>query len=516
MVRKTVALLGAVVIAALALRFVGLGWGRPFVYHPDEWLIANPAMDMVRTGSWIPHSFTYPSGLIYVERLIVAILHQLDSSLPLTTGSVVLPEQFPYFYAGRAFVAVTGALTAVPTYLAARSTSNAFGGLVAALAVAVAPVAVTNSHYLTTDVPTAALVAVTLWLSLRGVEGGGPWLVAAGFVAGLAASTKYNGGLVVIVPLVVLLSSHAPGQLLRRSTLGAAGLIVLASMAGFVLVTPAALFDASQVWTTGILFQFQTYSGGLPGYEGSDNSIYFLRVLWGGNGFGAGFCILAALGLLLAIAKRRPADLAILAFTLAYYALISLPPVRFDRNLLPLLPFLAVLAGRTVGSIVDFVASHPRRMTATFRQISSVAVGFAVMATAAAPSVSTSIAYDQLFRTRDTRTIALEWIERNVARGTAIARDEYTPQIPDSEYKVAYIGRLASQPLNWYRSNGFAYLVTSSVMVDRFKGHQPEDAFYRSLLAEPIVLDLRPNPGQQGPRVFVIRLRPDPAGAAAP
>jgi hypothetical protein len=58
--------------------------------------------------------------------------------------------------------------------------------------------------------------------------------------------------------------------------------------------------------------------------------------------------------------------------------------------------------------------------------------------------------------------------------------------------------------------------VTSSVMVDRFKGHQPEDAFYRSLLAEPIVLDLRPNPGQQGPRVFVIRLRPDPAGAAAP
>jgi 4-amino-4-deoxy-L-arabinose transferase-like glycosyltransferase len=513
---RTVPLLVAVVIVALALRFVGLGWGRPFVYHPDEWLIANPAMDMVRTGSWNPHSFTYPSGLIYVERLIVVILHQLDSSVPLTTGNVTLPEQFPYFYAGRAFVAVTGALMVLPTYLAARSISNAVGGIAAAVAIAVAPVGVTNAHYLTTDVPTAALAAVTLWLSLRGLAGGRRWLIAAGFVAGLAASTKYNGGLVVIVPLVVLLSSCPPRHFLRRSTLATAGLIVLASMAGFVLLTPAVLFDPSQVWTRGLLFQVQTYSGGLPGYEGSDNSIYFLRVLWGGNGLGAGFCVLAVMGLLIAIAKHRPADLAILAFTLAYYVLISLPPVRFDRNLLPLLPFLAVLAGRTIGSLVDFLASHPPQMTTNFRRISSVAVGLAVIALAATPSVSTSIAYDQQFRTRDTRTIALEWIERNIPRGTAIARDGYTPQIPDSEYQVAYIGRLATQPLNWYRYNGFEYLVTSSVMVNRFMGHEPEDAFYRSLLAEPIVLDLRPKAGQQGPRVFVVRLGAGSAGAVAP
>jgi 4-amino-4-deoxy-L-arabinose transferase-like glycosyltransferase len=513
---RMVALLVAVVIVALALRFVGLGWGRPFVYHPDEWLIANPALDMVRTGSWNPHSFTYPSGLVYVERLIVAIMHQLDSSVPLTTGNVTLPEQFPYLYAGRAFVAVTGAAMALPTYLAGRCISNDVGGLAAAVATAVAPVGVTNAHYLTTDVPTATLAAVTLWLSLRGLAGGRRWLIAAGFVAGLAASTKYNGGLVVIVPLVVLLSSSPPRERLRKATLSTAGLIILASIAGFVLLTPAVLIDPSQVWTRGILFQLQTYSGGLPGYQGSDNSIYFLRVSWGGNGLGAGFCVLAGVGLLIAIAKHRPADVAILAFTLAYYVLISLPPVRFDRNLLPLLPFLAVLAGRTVGSLVDFLESHPRRISTNFRRISSMAVGLAVMVVAATPSISTSITYDKLFRTRDTRTIALEWIERNIPRGTAIARDGYTPQVPNSEFQVAYIGRLATQPLNWYRSNGFEYLVTSSVMVNRYKGHEPEETFYRSLLAEPIVLDLKPKLGQQGPRVFVVSLRADPAGADAP
>lgn len=366
----TLALLVAIVIVALSLRFVGLGWGRPFVYHPDEWVVANPAMDMVRTGSWNPDLFLYPSGLIYVERFIIAVLHQIDPTVSLATtapggyaglpwrgGSTALPEQFPYFYVGRAFVAMVGALMALPTYFAARSVSNAVGGIAAAVAIAVAPFAVTNSHYLTTDVPTAAMVVLTLCLSLRGLTGGRRWLLAAGFAAGLAASTKYNGGLVVIVPLAVLLTSCPPRQLLRRPTLTTAGLIVLASVAGFVLLTPAVVFDASHVWTGGILLQFQVYSGGLLGAEGTDNAIYFLRVLWGGNGLGPGLSILAAFGLLISVVQHRRADVAVLSFVLAYYVLLSLPPVRFDQDLLPLMPFLAVLAGRTVGWLVDFLTA---------------------------------------------------------------------------------------------------------------------------------------------------------------
>jgi hypothetical protein len=526
---RTLALLVAIVIVALALRFVSLGWGRPFVYHPDEWVVAKPAMDMVRTGSWNPHLFMYPSGLIYVERFIIAVLHHLDPTVSLATattsgyaglpwrgGSDALPEQFPYFYVGRGFVAMVGALMALPTYVAARSVSNAVGGIAAAVAIAVAPLAVTNSHFLTTDVPTAALVVLTLWLSLRGLTGGRRWLLAAGFAAGLAASTKYNGGLVVIVPLVVLLTSCPPRQLLRRPTLTTAGLIVLASMAGFVLLTPAVVFDASHVWRGGILFQFLQYSGGHPGAEGTDNAIYFLRVLWGGNGLGLGLSILAALGLVISVVQHRRADLAVLSFVLAYYVLISLPPVRFDRNLLPLMPFLAVLAGRAVGWLVDFLTAHLRQITIHLRQIHSVAVGLAIVAVAATPSFSVAAANDQLLGAPDTRTIALDWIEQNIRRGATIAREEYTPQIPNSAYKVGFEWFLAKRPLEWYRSAGFEYVVTSGAQFDRYKGHEPEDAFYRSLLAEPIVLDIRPKPGQQGPRVVVVRLRAAPAGAGAP
>ena len=524
----TLALLIAIVIVALVLHFVGLGWGRPFVYHPDEGVVARPAMDMVRTGSWNPNLFVYPSGLIYVERFIIAFLHQIDptvslatdttggyAGLPLRGGSNALPEQFPYFYAGRAFVAVVGALMALPTYLAARSVSNAVGGIAAAVAIAVAPLAVTNSHYLTTDVPTAALAVLTLWLSLRGLTGGRRWLLAAGFAAGLAASTKYNGGLVVIVPLTVLLTSCPPRQLLRRPTLTTAGLIVLASVAGFVLLTPAVVFDASHVWTGGILFQFQQYSGGHPGAEGSDNAIYFLRVLWGG--LGPGLSILAALGLLISVVQHRRGDLAVLSFVIAYYVLISLPPVRFDRNLLPLMPFLAVLAGRAVGWLVDFLPAHLRQITIHLGQIPSIAVGLAVIAAAATPSFSVAVASDRLLREPDTRTIALAWIEANIPQGATIAREEFTPQIPNSAYRVGFVGYLlANKPLEWYRSAGFEYVVMSSYQFGRYWRGEPQVAFYRSLLAEPIVLDLRPQPGQPGPRVVVVRLRAAPAGAGAP
>jgi hypothetical protein len=529
----TLALLVAIVSVAIALRFVGLDWGRPFVYHPDEGVVVNPAMNMVRTGSWNPHSFTYPSGLIYVERFIISGLHLLNPSVSLSTdttggyaglpwrsGANALLEQFPYFYAGRAFVAMVGALMALPTYLAARAVSNTVGGIAAAVAIAVAPLAVANSQYLTTDVPTAALAVLALWLSLRGLTGGRRWLLAAGFAAGLAASTKYNGGLVVIVPLVVLLTSGPPRQLLRRPILTTAGLIVLASVAGFVLLTPAVVFDASHVWTGGILYQAQAYSAH-PGNEGTDNAIYYLRVLWGGGGFGPGLgpalSILAVLGLLISVVRHRRADLAVLSFVIAYYVLISLPPVRFQRNLLPLMPFLAVLAGRAVGWLVDFLTAHPQQLRVHLQQIPSIAVGLAVIAVAATPSFSLAVANDQILLRTDTRTIALDWIEANIPHGAIIVREEFTPQIPNSEYRVGDAGYgLANKPLEWYRSAGFEYVVTSSGQFDRFKGIEPQDAFYRSLLAEPIVLDLRPEPGQPGPEVVVVRLRAAPKGAGAP
>ena len=481
--------LAAVAILAVALRFIGLDWGRPFVYHPDEWVIANPAIDMVRTGSWDPRLYLYPSGLVYVERLIVAAISLLQPSVSLATnplggyadlpwrgGSNALLDQFVLFYAGRAFVATLGALTVLPTYLAARSMSNVVGGLAAALVIAVAPLAVLNSHYLTTDVPSAAFAALTLCLALRSERSGGRWLLAAGFAAGLAASTKYNGGLVVIVPLVMLLASSPPRQWLRRTVVTRAAGIALASIAGFILLTPAVVYDFARVWTGGIIYQLQAYSAGLPGAQGSDNGIYFLRVLWSDSGLGPGLSVLAVAGLLIAMIQHRRGDVAVLTFVAAYFVLVSVPTVRFSRNLLPLLPFLAVLSGRAVGWLYDALPAPPRCIPVAMKRRAAAAATVALLVAVAMPSLSSAISSDRVLQRPDTRTIALQWIEANVPLGATIVREEFTPQVPNPEYRVGFVWLLANKPLDWYREAGFEYAITSSVQFDRYRGHPPQDS----------------------------------------
>ena len=64
------AAVGLILIAAFALRVVGLRWGLPdahhyFSYHPDEAPILYPAMGMIR-GDWNPHFFNYGTLYLYI------------------------------------------------------------------------------------------------------------------------------------------------------------------------------------------------------------------------------------------------------------------------------------------------------------------------------------------------------------------------------------------------------------------------------------------------------------------
>ena len=510
--------LAAILAIAAALRLIALAWGSPYVYHPDEWVLASPALDMLRNHDWNPRLFMYPSGMIYVERFLISTYRHFDPSASLmahSTGGAAglgwrgpadaLPAQFAYFYLGRLFVAILGTLTAIPVFFSARSASNTIGGLAAAVAIAVAPLAVLDSHYLTTDVPVAAACALVLWFSLKGLRGHRRWLIAAGFAAGVAASIKYNGGLVVIVPVVALAASVPIREWLRPATLRTGVLIALASIVGFVLLTPAVLFDTGSVWTGGIIFQLQQYHGH-PGAEGTDNAIYWLGRLWSVDGLGIGLAVLSTLGLAIAVIAHRKTDVVVLSFVVAYYVLVSLPPVRFDRNLLPLLPYLAVLVGRAVAWLAGLVPRAFRRRPPRFQKAATLAAVVAIVVVVGAPSLARSASSDALLNSPDTRTIALTWIEQNVPTGARIAREEFTPQLPPDRYKIGFVWLLADKSLDWYRSKKFDYLIVSSFQYGRYLGHEPQSSFYDSVMALPVVLDLSPQAGEQGPRIVMVRL----------
>jgi hypothetical protein len=99
----------------------------------------------------------------------------------------------------------------------------------------------------------------------------------------------------------------------------------------------------------------------------------------------------------------------------------------------------------------------------------------------------------------DTRTLAKQWIEANLPAGTKIAADWpiHTPFLSTANsisttqsakvYDVDYVGGtgLSDHTLDWYRQQGFQYLIASSFIDNIPLVFPQQDAdrklFYRSL-----------------------------------
>lgn len=502
-----IAALGGLVAVALALRLVGIDHGRPYVYHPDEWVVAKPAIQMVQHNGWNPHLFLYPSALMYAEKALVAIIHATTGAplvSPIAYGFDTLayrgyyeaiPEQFDFYLAGRILVAILGSITVVVVYAAGRAAGGRAAGIAAALVVALVPLAVSHSHYLTTDVPSAMVVAIVLLLTIRGHEGGRT-LLLAGLVAGFAASTKYNAGAVVLAPLIVALALPEP---LRARIRLAAG-ITAASMVGFLALTPATLLEPWSI-VDALRTQVVAYTSG-PGVSGDNGAEFWIRYLWL-EGLGPAFALATLFGIVAAATRRTRTMAGILGFTTVYFAIVAVAALRFERNLLPLIPAFAILVGIGVADLGRLV--HVRRLG--HAAIAVVAVG--LVAIGCAQSLRIDIGRDQAFLRTDTRTVALEWINANVPPGSRIARENYTPQPAPDRYEVGCIVWLSEHPLDWYRTQEVDFVVASEYIFG-YLTDGAEGQFYRELFAEPIALDLGPDASSTGPRIVIVDLRATP------
>jgi hypothetical protein len=542
------ALAGLVVIAlaALAIRATGMATDRPYVYYPDEWTIAKPAMRMAASGDLNPHLYLYPLFLTYVETGIAAVFHFLTgvsltippltskiAGLPSGSQADFPPSTFPYVLWGRRFVAFLAALTCVLVALAARSAARSkaasepekaaqpaaptvavawLGGLVGAGFVAVAVLSVDFSRILTTDVPSAFFCGAVMAASVAAMSSSGrrrgSLFVLAGLSVGLATSTKYNAVVVAVVPaLAYLAGAGSPSKLPRfvvselRKPLPY--LVVLASVVGFVIATPLILFDAADV-LAGVGDQISVYNVvGHIGAEGNDVAFY-VDYLWD-TGFGPVLCLLSAGGLVWALIRHRSTDLVLAAFPIVYFILISLPVVRFERNLLPLVPFVALLAGRFVAEGLDLVR---RRLADRSPALAAGVVVAALVALSAQP-VAMAIADAQAATLPDTRTVSLDWVSANLPDDAAVIREAYTPQLPRSRYRVGYTLSLSDHSLDWYRSRGFQYAIASDAEYFRFLGaaQSPEAGFYRELFNMPVVYRASPGEGSRGPTVTIFDLK---------
>ncbi|MBI4517892.1 MAG: glycosyltransferase family 39 protein [Deltaproteobacteria bacterium] len=458
----------------MALRLWHIGFGLPEWYHPDEPIKAQKAL-AIAAGDLNPHYFWHPSFMLYATAAAVRAGQSF--------GWAATPAQA--VLAGRVLNAVLGALTVPLTCLLARAAGGWAMAFAAAALLAVAPLAVFCSHYLKEDTPLTFWVVAAALAALRlARRGRNRDYLIAGALCGAAIASKYTGLLALVLPLVAHRQQPHPPARARWRLAAAAAL-------AFVALTPFALAD---LWHFG---RGVSHEAGNVVTGMATSAILPLPWLWTFHlrfsllpGFGIVATALALLGFVALLRQASPAARLLTAFVgLGYLVFESSPykpPPNFDRYVLPLLPFLAVLA--LVGVRV-------------LRRRSAVLAGIALALALAEPagrSVQLLAAIEP-----DTRERARAWLAKQLPADARVAVEgqlltdlgeaviAYAPRL--SNARVSYTFSLASLA---DRLGEFDCVVASSFIYDRFvrygAGEPAARQFYRELFTHTPAAEFAP------------------------
>ena len=466
--------LGLILLLALALRLWGLAFGLPYVIQPDEPSVEMRALHMWYAGDPNAHYYVYPSLYYDLQALLAFAVAHVAGLLQPDVLRHPLMHLSLFYLAGRAFSALLGTLTVFVVYLAGRMLSQRVG-LIAALFLAVAAQHVQQSHYITVDAPTALFTALAALFALCALQRGGNVrdVVLGGVAAGMAAGTKYNAAVALALPIAAALLS-APSWTRR---LGAGLAATMACAAVFVLTTPFAVLDPPP-FLRSLHVVAQHYAQGHPGAEGNDNALWYLQYL-ARDGLLVPLTILVVAGLAVVVVRYRRAGLVLLAFALPYYAVLCSTFVRFDRNLLPLLPFLALFAAAVADAVIQPLAAALRNRSAAY---------VLVLGVAAVPSAYVAMRSDYAITHPFSEQVAVAWANAHLPRGARLATENWEGgsfELSPRHFRITHLSTLAGHPYSWFLARGLRYAVADSYTDDAYlsepRRYPLEAARYRAL-----------------------------------
>jgi hypothetical protein len=146
------------------------------------------------------------------------------------------------------------------------------------------------------------------------------------------------------------------------------------------------------------------------------------RVLFSDGGMGPLITVLATLGIVALLIRRRFGDLLLVGYVLLFIlvSVMLYPGYAEARHQTPIYPVLAVAGGLAIVELTSRVRARRAWVTA------------AVLATLAWPLVVIADRARTISR-EDTRTAAKRWIEKTIPAGTRLLMDEEGPQLLMSE-----------------------------------------------------------------------------------
>jgi Dolichyl-phosphate-mannose-protein mannosyltransferase len=412
----------AIAGVGLVLRVVGLQYGLPAIYNPDEIAIMSRALSFAK-GTLNPHNFLYPTFYFYVlfvwvgAYLAFVWLTGRVSSLA-ELQRLYFTDPVGIYTAGRSLGTAAGTATIVVLYRLGARLWDERAAIAAAVFLAVAPLHVRDSHYVKHDVP-VTLVILLAYLALVRVwpcpRERGPLIrdsVLAGAACGVAFSTHYYS-IFLTVPLVWTIvqsfRSHGAHTVVRHLAASAA-----ASAAVFFMLSPYIAVEPLTAWRD-VVANRQIVIDRAVAAGPFAPALGYASLLWR-DSIGIPVILLGALGAVWAAIAVPARAVQLLAFPIPFLIFIA-NTAPASRYLVPVLPFIALFAGWAISSLT---ARAPKP------------VFWAAIILTAAPGLVASMRTDMFLRQTDTRTLAQAYIESHIPPGSTIAIQPYSVQLTPS------------------------------------------------------------------------------------
>ena len=356
-----------IAIAGVFVLFVVTGLrGIDFGHHWDEKIQRRAVKAAVKDETLLPRFYNYPSVAFWIS--VAAAAPEISDAVHVDPSSDLFEIDKPslfefldgdeYELRARRLFLLASALAILWVALAALADGRAPGtALFAAALLGCSWEFAYHARWPAPDTVMAQFTALCLaaLLAARSRPRPGTWCLLAAVAAGLAAGTKYPGGLLLfaVVPACV---HHASRE--GRSAVRAGVAAVLLFGATYLATTPGTILQPRLFWNH-VTYEATHYSKGHWGFTvdaGLDHLTHALRYLSfelfsAHPAIATLFSLLAILGAALLWRESRPVFALLVVLPLVYLSYMASHRVLFVRNLLFLAPFGALLAARGAGYV---------------------------------------------------------------------------------------------------------------------------------------------------------------------
>ena len=405
---RETALLFGILVLALFLRLWGVQFGLPFLYHADEPIVVNHAL-AYGMGDLNPHFFKIPPlvsyllficyGIYCVAGWAAGLFHSVRDFEQLFYFD---PSSF-YLIARLVFGVSLGTVSVHVLFRLVKRLGDMQTALWTSFFLAVNFLHVRDSHYIYADIPLLLVLLLGFIVIFRIFKKPSSWkghLLAGGMI-GLAVATKYNGVFLVIPYLWICLRRVSWKLWPIFGCLAAVAASVV-----FFLLNPYAVLDHAFFLRELV----QQSAANFGGFSWLHHLTYSLV-----GALGWPMLVLALLGAIWALLSKDVRLQAIAVFGVGYYIVLCRFGQPYDRYVLPLIPFMLILAAEVLAKI--------KRKS---RLLFWILIPFVVL-----PSIIKTVHWDRLMSEPDVRTIAKEWVEANIPSGSRLALEEgfYMPRL---------------------------------------------------------------------------------------